>query len=109
MANAEIEPSSEAWRRHVARWREGGQTVPEYCRQHGLVLGAMRYQIRRAPASAPAPFRLARVERVASAATTAPAPTPAIVIEIGTARIRVERGVDPTTLATVLAAIGVGR
>ena len=111
MANAEIEPSSEAWRRHVARWREGGQTVSEYCRQHGLALGAMRYQIRRAPASAPAPFRLARVERVVSPATTAPAPapTPAIVIEIGAARIRVERGVDPTTLATVLAALGLGR
>lgn len=113
MTNARTEPSRETWRKHVAQWREGGQSVPEYCREHGLDVGAMRYQIRRAPASTP--FRVARVERV-----TAPAPLPAppaassgralaaaVVIEFGPARIHVESGVDPATLATVLAAFGV--
>ena len=113
MANAGTEPSSDAWRRHVARWREGGQSVPDYCREHGLAVGAMRYQIRRAPA--PTPFRLARVERVTAspplpATTTAPPPlVAAVVIELAGARIRVEPGVDPATLATVLAALGVRR
>jgi hypothetical protein len=113
MANARTEPSREAWRKHVAQWREDGQSVPDYCREHGLDVGAMRYRIRRAPASTP--YRVARVERV-TARSPLPAPpsasvgsalAAAVVIELGRARIHVESGVDPATLATVLAAFGV--
>lgn len=58
----------EQWRRYVARWRAGGLTVPAYCEAHGLVVGAMRYQLRRRPAGVgPAPMPLARVERVPAA------------------------------------------
>lgn len=110
MGNA---PSSEAWRKHVARWREGGQSVPDYCREHGLVVGAMRYQIRRTPAATP--FRLARVERVTASPplpallAAPPVVAGAVVIEFGAARIHVEPGVDPATLTTVLVALGVRR
>lgn len=107
MANGETAPSAEAWLRHVARWREGGLTVPAYCREHGLDVGAMRYQIRRAPTEPTAPARFARVQRV----TTPPvaAANAAVVIEVAGARVRVERGVDAVTLATVLTALGVRR
>ncbi len=108
MANIDTAPSAEAWRRHVERWRESGQTVPEYCREHGLAVGAMRYQIRRAPAPAPMAIRLARVERAARPDAPPPA-EPAVVIEVGSARVRVERGVDVATLTTVLVALGVRR
>ncbi|MEZ4402405.1 MAG: hypothetical protein R3B06_20435 [Kofleriaceae bacterium] len=48
-------------------------------------------------------MRVARVERTAE-----PTPTPAasaIVIEVGRARVRVERGADVATLTTVLATL----
>ena len=106
MANIDTAPSAEAWRRHVERWRESGQTVPEYCGEHGLAVGAMRYQIRRSPA--PMAIRLARVERAARPDDPPPA-EPAVVIEVGPARVRVERGVDVATLTTVLVALGVRR
>ena len=105
MANAETD--TETWRKHVARWRASGQTVPEYCREHGLAVSAMKYRIRR-EAVAPT-IRLARVKRMASTPIVAPAPAAAVVIEVGLARVRVERGVDEATLATVLAALGVRR
>ncbi len=57
MANNETAPSAEAWQRHVERWREGGLSVPDYCREHGLDIGAMRYQIRRATRRALALFQ----------------------------------------------------
>ena len=105
MGNYDTAPSAEAWLRHVERWRESGQTVPDYCREHGLELGAMRYQIRRAPAPPPTAIRLARVERNTRPQAEPPADA-AVVIEIGPARIRVERGVDAATLTTVLVALG---
>ena len=104
MANAETD--TETWRKHVARWRASGQTVPEYCRENGLAVSTMRYRIRR-EAAAPT-IRLARVKRMASP-IVAPAPAAAVVIEVGAARVRVESGVDEATLSTVLAALGVGR
>ncbi len=105
MANSETAPSAEAWQKHVGRWRESGRSVPDYCREHGLDVGAMRYQIRRAPTTMTTAIRLARVVRPR---TLARLPSEAaVVIEIGPARIRVERGVDAATLATVLAALGV--
>jgi len=104
MAKFDTALSAEAWLRHVERWRESGETVAAYCREHGLEVGAMRYQIRRAPAPATTAIRLARVER--SARPPVEPPAGAVVIEIGPARIRVERGVDAATLATVLLALG---
>ena len=70
-----------------------------------LAVGAMKYRIRR-EAVAPT-IRLARVERTASPPIEVPAS--AVMIEVGAARVRVERGVDEATLATVLAALGVRR
>lgn len=107
MANIETAPSAEAWLKHIARWRDGGQAVPDYCREHGLDVGAMRYRIRRAPSPDAAVIRLARVERVAAPSTAADAA--AVVIEFVAVKIRVERGVDAETLATVLGALGMRR
>jgi hypothetical protein len=105
MANFDTAPSAEAWLRHVERWRESGQTVPEYCRDHGLMPGAMRYQIRRVRQPPTTAIRLARVVRTAPRPVE-PTNDSAVVIEIGPARIRVGRGVDPATLTAVLLALG---
>lgn len=108
MANSETAPSAEAWLKHVERWREGGRSVPDYCREHGLDVGAMRYQIRRAPTPPPmTAIRLARVVRTAAPAEVPPAP--AIVVEIGEARVHVEPGVDTATLTAVFVALGARR
>lgn len=108
MANAETAPSAEAWLKHVARWREGEASVVEYCREHGLAISAMRYQIRKAPTVPTPRVRLARVRRDGIPAAPTSTST-AVVIEVGAARIRVERGVDAATLAAVMAALGVRR
>lgn len=105
MAHSETAPSAEAWETHVGRWRESGWSVPDYCREHGLEVSAMRYRIRRAPVVPPTAIRLARVERAARPPVEASGA--AVVIELGAARIRVERGVDVATLTTVLVALGV--
>jgi hypothetical protein len=68
----------------------------------------MRYQIRRAPAPPAAPLRLARVQREARLSVSV-ANGRAVVVEIGTARVRVEPGVDAATLEMVLAALGARR
>lgn len=109
MANIETAPSAEAWRKHIARWRDGGQAVPDYCREHGLDVGAMRYRIRRAPSPDAPVIRLARVERVERVAPPRAASEGAVVIEFGAVKIRVERGADAETLATVLGAVGMRR
>src|SRR5688572_29609583 len=102
------------WKKRVA-WRASGQTAPEYSKQQGLTLSALQrwsHRLRREAQELPGPpaaaVRLARVERVAAVSTepAAAATVPRIVIELGGARVHVERGVDAATVAMVLAALG---
>jgi hypothetical protein len=98
------------WSKRVAAWRASGQTAAVYCEQHGLSVSSLRYwaQDKRERPAAATTVRLARVERVAADPPVLSTISPAVVIEIGGARIRVERGVDAATVATVLAALGAG-
>jgi len=83
------------WKKHVAAWRASGETAAAYCEQHGLGLSTLRYWTRKAgreAVTATDRIRLARVERVAaSEASTDAVATAAVVIEVGGARVRVER------------------
>jgi len=106
---------SATWKKRVAAWRASGQTAAEYSKQHGLTLSSLQRWSHRLRGEAlepapPAAVRLARVERVAAVSTepAAAATAPGIVIELCGARLRVERGVDAATVATVLAALGAG-
>jgi len=100
------------WKKRVAAWRASGQTAATYCERHGLGLSSLRYwaqQVRREQAAPVAPLRLARVKRVATAEpATVPSVAPVVVIEVGSARVHVERGTDLATLATVLSVLGAG-
>jgi len=99
-----------AWKKRVAAWRASGQTAAVYCERNGLVLNSLKYwaqQVRREQA-ATTPIRLARVERVVVSEPAAVAPATPVVIEVGGARVRVDRGVDQATLATVLAVLSAG-
>jgi hypothetical protein len=104
------------WKQRVAAWRASGQTAAEYSKQHGLTLTSLQrwsHRLRREaqePPGPPAAVRLARVERVAAVSTepAAAATVPRIVVELGGARVHVERGVDAATVAMVLAALGAG-
>jgi transposase-like protein len=92
----------------VAAWRASGQTVAEYCERHGVKPSELRYWVKGAPrsvATTAAPVRFARVER-AVAESPPVSPPAAIVIEVGAARVRVERGIDARTLAIVLEVLG---
>jgi hypothetical protein len=99
------------WTKRVAAWRASGQTAAAYCEQQGVGLSALRYWARKVGGERAAdamPVRLARVERIAAAEVPPPGvvATPVVVIEVGGARVRVEPGVDRSTLATVLEALG---
>jgi transposase len=109
--------------RIVAESFEEGANISEVARRHGVARGLLtvwRHKFA-AAASVKAPrFVPVRIDagttgerdRLASAQTRLPAmaPPPAkpcgvIEIEVSGARIRVEPGVDPTTLAAVLSAL----
>jgi transposase len=116
--------------RMVAETFEEGANVSEVARRHGVARGLLTVWRRRVAAAAmvKAPgFVPVRVdaesrggtpgdgERLAPAPTTLLAmPTPPalrgmIEVEVSGARIRVEPGVDRTTLSTVLSALRAGR
>ena len=101
------------WKKRVAAWRASGQTAAEYCELHSLTLSSLRHWSHRLGRVAPvtpssSTVRLARVERVATESTSPPLTSPAVLIDIGSAHVRVERGVDAATVAAVLAALGAG-
>jgi transposase len=100
------------WRERVAEWRASGQTAAEYCAERGLSVGTLRWWSSRLkrkgrPGRASSPtVRLAQVVR----SPAAPPARGAVVVELrdARARITIEAGVDPETLAVVLAAIDAG-
>jgi transposase len=113
--------------RIVAESFEEGANISEVARRHGVARGLLtmwRHKFA-AAASIEAPRfvpvridagttgehdRLAPVQARLPAMAPPPAkPCGAIEIEVSGARIRVEPGVDPTTLATVLSALRGGR
>jgi hypothetical protein len=104
-------PSEEKWAERVRLWRESGQTAREFSTGREFTAGGLRhwaYRLKnRGTAAEPAPavekpVRLARVERVTSAAP--------LTVEIGPARLHICAGADAKTLrATIGALVGAAR
>jgi len=98
------------WAERVRSWRSSGETVTAFARTHGFTHSALRYWA----------ARLARTSRQRAVPTMvrlvpkskAPALVTALrgdlVVEIGSARIRVSRGFDAEVLAAVARALGGG-
>src|SRR5690242_13312427 len=100
------------WDERVKAWQASGQTAPAFCQGKDFTPGGLRYwahRLRTAGPPAPAKeVRLARVVRASPPASPRLPETP-IVIEVGAARLAVQRGFDPEALRAVLEVLGGGR
>ena len=88
-------------RAEVAGWRASGRSASAYAKAHGLAqttLARWAREVDSAPEPSAPPFL--RVEVTATEATGE------LFVEVGAARVRVQRGFDPTLLAAVVAALG---
>jgi hypothetical protein len=92
------------WAARVAAWRSSGQTAPAFCAGKEFSAGGLRYWSSRLGREPGEDVRMARVVR----ALPMPEPPTAspIAIEVGGARVAVQRGFDPEVLRAVLAVLG---
>jgi hypothetical protein len=84
----------------VAGWRASGRSASAYAKARGIAqttLARWAREVDAVPLHAEPAFL--RVEL---------APAAELVVEVGAARLRVQRGFDPTLLAAVVAALGAG-
>lgn len=109
-----MEPSTtEIWVERIGRWRASGEPAETFSRREGCAASTLRWwasklkhEIAAPTASAPS-VQLARVVRTASPREAAVAKSPAIVLEVVDAgvRVAVEPGADASTLAMVLGVV----
>jgi len=92
------------WAARVSAWRSSGQTAPVFCAGKGFSPGGLRYwSSRLGRGEIVSEVRMARVVRAVPALEPATNP---IVVEVGGARVAVQRGFDPDVLRAVLAVLG---
>jgi transposase len=103
------------WAKRVSEWKASGLSSEAFCEGKDFTAGGLRYMAHRlararsrpSPKSQPT-VRLARVVRlrrgdVAGSGVHADrASSPALVVEIGSARVTVPSGAERATVATVL-------
>ena len=104
--------TEDIWRVRVREWRESGQTAADFARSRGFSMASLRTWSSRLgpslasePASEPAPGFVRLVPREAP---TAPIEASTVVVEVGSARIRVTPGFDAALLAGVVRALSEG-
>jgi len=108
--------STEAlWSERVAAWRNSGESIAVFARGQDFSDSALRYWQARLS-------RLGKEERrprivplvaksqapSARAVVAAATPSSDVVVEVGSARIRLSRGFDPEVLLSVVTALGGG-
>src|SRR5271157_2998317 len=89
--------SAEERERLISGWRASGRSVPVFARQEGVPSSTLYQWVR--PVNRQAAPRILRVVRKARAARPR---DERLVIEVGSARIRVAAGFDRAVLACVL-------
>ncbi len=94
------------WAARVTAWRASGQTAPEFCAGKEFKPGGLRYWASRLrKTEGDAPKEEVRLARVVRAPRPREAETP-ILIELGNARVGVQRGFDREALRAVLEVLG---
>src|SRR5512143_2175937 len=97
----------EIWAKRVAQWKSSGLTSRVYCKGKPFTAGGLRYwacRLRGEGQPGRAPVRVARVVRVSQLRSASPdqpvasGVMPALVVELGAARIAVRPGFDRATL-----------
>lgn len=92
------------WRQHLRSFRASDLTRGAYCRQHGLKVHQLAYQLDRAGKK---PADKAVFARVALAAPAAVARTAAARLRFGgDVALELDSGSDPVWIAQVIAAVG---
>jgi transposase len=93
------------WTKRVSQWRASGESAGDYASSRGFSERSLRWwawHLKRARAEASrttSSVQLVRVERAAKPAMEA------VVLEVGLARIRVNRKTDPDAVRVLLAAL----
>lgn len=103
------------WAKRVAEWRASGLTSERFCARRDFTAGGLRnaaHTIESAAREVKVPtVRVARVLRVAApaliAARRGAISASPVVVEVGGARVSVERGFDRSALAVVLELLAV--
>jgi hypothetical protein len=91
------------WIERVRGWEASGQSASEFARGKGFSDSGLRYwksRLARAEASGPRMMALVPRSQVTDSS---------VVVEVGSARVRVSRGFDPEVLAAVVRALDGGR
>jgi hypothetical protein len=97
MKNAARTVAAEAmWRERVRQWRESGKTMREFAQGKEFAPATLRYWSSRLERGQ-APQFVRVVPKV-----TAPTPAAGLVVEVGSARVRVASDFDPALLAQVV-------
>ena len=91
--------TEEEWNRHLAAWRDSGQSTPSYCEAHGLKVSAMRYWAgrQRKKEGQGSAGGFAKVRRRRGAKESA-----SLCIVVGDARVEVSPSFDAGTLRRAL-------
>jgi transposase len=101
----------ETWAKRVAEWKASGLTSAVFCEGKDFTPGGLRYMAHRLGGGRQQGRPSVRIARVArqsrarpsSQVETSPvASVPAVVVELGAARVMVRPGADRATLAAVV-------
>ena len=108
--------SAEKWAGFVRQWEVSGQSARAFAAAHGLADASLRWwktelARRSKTTAAPTPMRQTRpvLARVVREGEPSPMPEVArgvVALVIGSVRIEIERGFDPTLLRAVVQALG---
>ena len=99
----------ETWAKRVSEWRSSGVSARAYCEGKEFTEGGLRYwayKLDGRPRTRR--IRIAKVVRAASLRLNeGHGPEPALLLEVGAARIGVSPGFDRETLAGILEVLGI--
>lgn len=94
------------WRLQFNDWRQSGQTITAFCREHGLTESAFHLwkrelRLQRKPGHSTNNVRQPSAPRLLPVSVAA-LPTSALTLEVHGATLRIEPGADETLLRAVL-------
>lgn len=92
------------WRQHISKYRASGQTRAEYCRQHGIKLHQLAYQVVQHNKMGPEESGFAKV--AVTDAPVAPCRSGARLLVGGGIAVEFDAGTDPAWVARLVAAVG---
>lgn len=97
------------WHQHLKDFGASGLSRRAYCREHGLKVHQLAYQLDRASKTAKAAAKSAFARVALPAAAPEVEERAACLVFGGGVRLELDGGADPAWIAQVIAAVGGGR